>query len=109
MMLLFDGHKVETANNAKDALEKFDKGAFDIVITDFSMPGIKGDELAGAIKARAPGQPVIMITAYAEMLELSNSQLKGVDELISKPFLLDNLRQAMARVMAGPANTPNKT
>lgn len=109
MMLLFDGHKVETAHNAKDALEKFDKGKFDIVITDFAMPGIKGDELASAIKARVPNQPVIMITAYAEMLELSGSQLNAVDELISKPFLLDSLRQAMTKVMAGSADTQNKS
>ena len=98
MMLNFDGHTVETAHNAKDALAKFEEGKYDLVITDFAMPAMKGDELAAAIKARAPKQPVVMITAYAEMLQSSGNPLKGVDFIISKPFLLENLREAIAKV-----------
>ena len=98
MMLNFDGHLVETANNGKDALALFDQGQFDLVITDFAMPSMKGDELAAAIKARAPNQPIVMITAYAEMLQTAGHPLKGVDAVISKPFLLENLREAIAKV-----------
>src|SRR5712692_1416173 len=43
MMLNFDGHVVETASNGKEALALFDKGKFDLVITDFAMPSMKGD------------------------------------------------------------------
>jgi CheY-like chemotaxis protein len=100
MMLMFDGHIVETANNGKDALDIFSQGKFDLVITDFAMPSMKGDELAAEIKARVPGQPVVMITAYAEMLQSSGTPLSGVDCIISKPFLLDNLREAIAKVTA---------
>lgn len=98
MMLNFDGHSVETANSGKDALAIFDQAKFDLVITDFAMPNMKGDELAAAIKARAPKQPVVMITAYAEMLQSSGNPLTGVDFVISKPFLLENLREAIAKV-----------
>src|SRR5207249_4998846 len=98
MMLTFDGHIVETASNGKDALAIFEKGKFDLVITDFAMPSMKGDELAAAIKARSPGQPVAMITAYAEMLQSSGNPLPGVDFVLSKPFLLENLREAIAKV-----------
>ena len=98
MMLDFDGHDVQTASNGKEALALFEKGKFDIVFTDFAMPVMKGDELAAAIKARAPEQPVVMITAYAEMLQNSGDNLKGVDFMISKPFLLENLREAIAKV-----------
>jgi CheY-like chemotaxis protein len=59
---------------------------------------MKGDELAAAIKARVPNQRVVMITAYAEMLEASGKPLTGVDYIISKPFLLENLREAIAKV-----------
>ena len=82
MMLSFDGHVVETASNGKEALALFDKGKFDLVITDFAMPSMKGDELAVAIKARSPKQPVVMITAYAEMLQSSGNTLPGVDFVI---------------------------
>lgn len=98
MMLSFDGHSVETACSGKDALALFEKSKFDLVITDFAMPAMKGDELALAIKARDPGQPVVMITAYAEMLQSSGRHLPGVDFMISKPFLLENLREAISRV-----------
>ena len=103
MMLNFDGHVVETASNGKEALALFDQGKFDLVITDFAMPSMKGDELAAAIKARAPNQPVVMITAYAEMLQTGGHPLKGVDFVISKPFLLENLREAIAKVCINPA------
>jgi CheY-like chemotaxis protein len=98
MMLNFDGHIVETASNGKEALALFENGKFDLVITDFAMPSMKGDELAAAIKARSPNQPVVMITAYAEMLQTAGHPLKGVDFVISKPFLLENLREAIAKV-----------
>jgi CheY-like chemotaxis protein len=97
MMLIFDGHTVDTASSAKEALALFDQDKYDLVITDYAMPVMKGDELALAIKARAPGQPVILITAYAEMLKASNAPLHGVDFVISKPFLLEDLREAVAK------------
>lgn len=105
MMLDFDGHRVETASSGKEALAILDKGQFDLVITDFEMPVMKGDELAAAIKARWPNQPVVMITAYAEMLQASGNRLTGVDLVISKPFLLENLREAIAKVTRTPAQS----
>lgn len=105
MMLAFDGHDVVTTNDAKEALGIFDKEKFDLVITDYAMPGMKGDELAAAIKAKAPQQPIVMITAYAEMLQSSGKKLTGVDFLISKPFLLEHLREAISTVLPDAAKT----
>ena len=98
MMLEFDDHVVQTAGNGKEALALLEKHQFDVVITDFQMPLMKGDELAAAIKTLNPKQPVVMITAYAEMLQASGNPLTGVDFMISKPFLLENLREAIAKV-----------
>jgi CheY-like chemotaxis protein len=106
MMLAFDGHEVKTANSGKEALLVLEKDKFDLVITDFAMPTMKGDELAAAIKARLPKQPVVMITAYAEMLQSSGDPLPGVDFLISKPFLLENLREAIAKVLPEKKSPP---
>jgi CheY-like chemotaxis protein len=107
MMLAFDGHQVDAACSAHDALALFEAGKYDLVITDYSMPTMKGDALAAAIKARAPGQPVVLITAYAEMLKASAEPLAGVDFVISKPFLLEDLRIAVAKTVRAPsAGTP---
>ena len=96
MMLKFEGHEVKTVNNAQSALALFEQEKFDVVITDYSMKPTKGDELAAAIKARAPGQPVIMITAYGEGLLVSGKPISGVDRIVNKPFLAADLRKAIA-------------
>ena len=97
MMLEFDGHKVQTASSARLALEVFAPDKFDLVITDYAMPQMKGDELALRLRERAPAQPIVLITAYAEMLKASQSPLAGVDGVVSKPFQLDDLRAAIAK------------
>jgi len=100
MMLAFDGHRVETAGSGKEALDRFAKGKYDVVITDYAMPNMKGDELAMSIKSRVPSQPVVLITAYAEMLKASDNPLSGVDFIVSKPFLLESLREAIEKATA---------
>ena len=104
MMLAFDGHQVKIATGGKEALAVLNADTFDLVITDFAMRGMKGDALAAAIKALLPRQPIVMITAYAELLQTSGHPLPGVDFLIGKPFLLENLREAIAKVL--PENKP---
>jgi CheY-like chemotaxis protein len=95
MLLNIDGHEVETANNSTEALGLFESGRFDLVFTDFAMPGMNGHQLAAAIKAGAPEQPIVMITGHAGTLLPS----PDVDFVVAKPFLLEDLREAIARVM----------
>ena len=101
MMLKFDGHAVQTASGSTEALSLLEQGKFDLIITDYSMPGMKGDELAAVIKQRLPHQPIIMISAYAEMLKSYGNPLTGVDFMLSKPFFMADLREAVARVLPG--------
>ena len=58
---------------------------------------MKGDELARRVKQASPRQPILMITAYAEHLGNSDNP---VDAILNKPFQLDDLRQAMAELLA---------
>ena len=95
MLLQFDGHEVEASHNSGDALAMFEPDRFDLVITDFAMPGMNGNQLAAAIKADAPDQPVIMITGHAGTFSPSPS----VDFIIGKPFRLEHLREAIAKVL----------
>ena len=95
LMLKFDGHAVETAASAAEALVHLERAPFDLVITDFAMPRMRGDELAQCIKARDPAMPVVMITAHAEMLAANRIPLPGIAMVISKPFMLETLRDAI--------------
>ena len=58
------GYRAVSAYNGPDALEKFGRESFDIVVTDFRMEGMNGLELAKRIHASHPGIPVIIVTGY---------------------------------------------
>ena len=93
MMLMFDGHQVETAGSGHEALEKFDAARFDLVLTDYAMPGMKGDQLAKAIKKQSPQMPVILLTAFPPEIQPPCFNL-----VLTKPFSFDDLRNALAEV-----------
>jgi len=101
MLLQGDGYIVAEAKSGAEALALFEPGKFDMVFTDYSMPEMRGDQLAAAIKQRSPKQPVVMITAFPEKLQSSDCPLGGVDSFICKPFELDTLRAAIARYAPG--------
>ena len=88
------------ASSGNEALVLFGQGRFDLVITDYTMPVMKGDELALALMGRVPGQPVIMLTAHAEMIRTAAVPLTGVDQLVSKPFQFADLQDAIERATA---------
>jgi CheY-like chemotaxis protein len=99
-MLALGPHRVQTANGGKQALDLLESGKFDLVMTDFNMPGMDGDELATAIKALNPAQPVALVTGEAEFLRTRGARLESVDVIINKPFTLEELRQAVAKLLA---------
>jgi CheY-like chemotaxis protein len=99
MLLKHDGHEVQVAASGPEALTLFAAGGFDLVITDYSMQDMKGDELAGKLKKLQPGLPIIMATAFAADLQASGSVDEDVNLILNKPFSLTELRQAVADVM----------
>lgn len=98
-MLEFDRREVEVASSAREALEICDKEKFDLIILDYLMPVIKGDKLAAELKERFPQLPIIMITADAEKQESLETKPPGVDLMVGKPFRLDELREAVSKVL----------
>ena len=100
MMLNYYGHEVQTAADGAAALAQFDAGQFDLVITDYLMPQMKGDQLVTLMKQRRPEQRIIMATAFAEDFLSRGKPTGGVDYVLTKPFSLEELRAAIAKVMA---------
>lgn len=95
------GYLTDVVADAKHALLLFEPGKFDLVITDYEMPGMKGDELASIIKSQAPAQPVIILTGYLEKLEGAQKTIVA-DAVLGKPFpmaeLLDTITKALPRL-----------
>ena len=97
MALTFSGHTVELASNGPEALQKLAEQEFDIVFTDFSMPEMLGDELARRIKKIYPQQVIAMVTAYADFLSPRGKKANPVDFIITKPFALETIENAIER------------
>ncbi len=95
-----DGHVVELATDGDDALDRFLRGSFDLVITDWSMPGLNGDQLSSAIQMNGNSIPVIMITGFGEVLCKADNHPNGVDYILPKPLTHDALRTAIRTVLA---------
>lgn len=89
------GHVVFVAQNGTDALEQFEPARFDLVLTDYAMPTPNGLELAHAIKARAPGQRVVMLSGYADALPTAGRPAE-VDFVLRKPMSLEALKTAVS-------------
>jgi CheY-like chemotaxis protein len=97
MMLELDGHRVTEANNGAEALSLFTMGEFDLVITDFEMPVMDGNELAVSIKLLAPSLPILMITAS----ERARGDIENpVDVLLNKPVTVPDLRCALGELLS---------
>ena len=90
-----DGHQPVTASDSTDALARFDTGAFDLVITDQSMPGISGEQLARRVKERKPGTHVIMLTGFGDDVLKDGKAPDGIDRVLPKPVSSDELRRAI--------------
>src|ERR1022692_4435867 len=94
-LLEFDGHEVSTAHTGEAALGLLGKRRFDLMIAEYWLPRMKGDELAALVKQDWPDLPIIIVTANTEELNLDENPLTGVDCLLDKPFSAGQLREAM--------------
>jgi len=110
MLLEHAGHKVWDANGGETALQQLAQRKFDIVITDFSMPGLHGDQLIARIRQILPAQPIILVTGFPDEYEAFGRPAGKVDILLLKPFTLSELHDAIRRVLAlQPPDQPDLT
>jgi PAS domain S-box-containing protein len=106
------GYRVTAAEDSGKALELFSKDpwAFDLVITDQTMPGMTGEELARAVLALRPETPVILCSGYSAAITENDALEKGIRAFVMKPFSFTDfmvlLRQVLdGKTTCGRANT----
>ena len=66
MVLSDEGFKVDTSNDPEEALEKIKLEQFNVLILDYMMPKMKGDELANMILSLDKSANIIFLTGYSE-------------------------------------------
>lgn len=95
-MLLDLGHSVTEAQSGSHALKLLESDSpFDVVVTDYAMPGMNGFELAQRIKERVSNLPVILATGYAELP--ANRSIEF--ERLSKPYTAKDLAAALEKAV----------
>jgi len=98
------GHCVVPVSTGAEALEQCRAGKFDLVITDLSMPGISGLELATRLKELDPDLPVILLSGWAVQELEEKVKQAGVDHILVKPCLMEDL----LNVVQQTSRTPNR-
>ncbi|MBZ5570478.1 MAG: response regulator [Acidobacteriia bacterium] len=93
-----EGYHASAATSAAEALEALENDQFDLVVTNFAMPGMSGLELARAIRDKDPQFPVIVMTTY-EPVECEHVTLWLPKDYLF-PNLLDKIRMCLSEIGA---------
>ncbi len=98
-----DGHSVDTAANAREAIQKLERGAYDALVCDLKMPEMDGQTLFGIIQSRWPDMAARVIFASGDTIHPGTRQfiLESGRPCVDKPFKLESLRGAIARMTQG--------
>ena len=104
-MLTRMGYQVTSETQSNRALEQFkaDPMGFDLVITDMTMPGMTGYQLAANIMAIRPGTPVILCTGYSETMTREKATELGVSGFLAKPILRHELGAMIQQILGQAA------
>lgn len=94
-----DGHEVVIAHHGRAAVEAVAKRQFDVVFLDRAMPELSGDQAAELIKKTHPELPIILLTGFGALIEVTGSRPQAVDAVVAKPVTLGTIRQTIERLL----------
>ncbi len=90
-------YEVVTATDGQDALNKYKKGEFDLIISDLLMPNIDGLELLRRIRSIDNDVIFLMITGYPSIETAVEAIKKGAYDYITKPFHMEDVKLRIER------------
>jgi CheY-like chemotaxis protein len=107
-ILEYDGHIVAGANAAQAGLDMFSAALssadpYTVVITDLSMPGMDGVQLARAVKNLSPATPVILATGWGAKPANDSGRPADIDYVLGKPLRVQDLRAVLTKCEAAGA------
>ena len=92
------GHRADTAVNGQEVLQALQNRSYDIVLMDVQMPEMDGLEAARRIRSSKSGQPyIIAMTAHAMKGDREVCMEAGMNDYVSKPVRMEELRAAIMR------------
>ena len=102
------GYRVTAFSDSIEALGAFKEnpGAWDLVISDITMPVLPGDVLVKEIRRIRPDLPVILITGASERMDKKRAERLGINALLFKPMISHDMAMAIRRVLDGECLWP---
>jgi CheY-like chemotaxis protein len=100
--IAMDGHEIVTAADGAEALEILSNGqnAFDLLLTDIQMPVMDGIALALTAARDLPDLTILLMTGFADQRERASGLNAIAHDVISKPFSVADIRNAVADALA---------
>jgi PAS domain S-box-containing protein len=94
------GYQVTGQVSAQEALAQLrdDPNAFDVVVTDLSMPEMSGFDLATQVREINPSMPIVMTSGYVRAQDEERAQSIGIEKIILKPNTIEELGQALDKI-----------
>jgi len=93
------GHDVAVAGSAEEALQRFDEGGIDVVLTDLHLGTVDGLALLRSLHDRAPDVPVVLVTGRATVDSAMEAIHAGAYEYLDKPLSLPALGRVLSRAI----------
>jgi len=93
------GYKAQAAYSGREGLDRFENGAFQLVITDLKMPDMDGMALLEAVKARDSRAVVMVITGYGTIESAVAAIKDGAYDFIPKPVKMQELEIIIDRAL----------
>jgi PAS domain S-box-containing protein len=95
------GYKISSHTSSLDAVEVFrsNPDAFDIIITDMTMPNMTGDQLAKEILSIKPDMPIIICTGFSERINKEQAGIIGIKGFLMKPIIKSDMAQMVRNVL----------
>jgi signal transduction histidine kinase len=97
------GYGVVVAKDGAEGLERCERERVDLVLSDISMPGLSGWDVASRLRTRFPTLPIGFVTGWGDQLDPERLRSTGVRFVVAKPFqALDVLRHVAEAISASP-------
>jgi nitrogen-specific signal transduction histidine kinase/ActR/RegA family two-component response regulator len=95
------GYRVTALQSPQEALELFEKNpeGFDVVITDQTMPGLTGYELAQRLMQTRPDIPIILCTGYSDLVTTESALAGGIKAFVIKPLNRHAIAETIRKVL----------
>ncbi|RMH70784.1 MAG: sigma-54-dependent Fis family transcriptional regulator [Gemmatimonadetes bacterium] len=98
-LFTFEKYEVHTAADGKEGLKKVNQDVYDIVISDYKLPHISGDEILKQVHDSSPYTGTLLITAHGNIAHAVELLQYGIDDYISKPFELKEIKARAQRLL----------